>query len=120
MNNKLLKGGLIATLPLMMMLAILPGAMPTAHADDTCLPTAKQSLDGVIEINANTENGLGKKLAGIEGKFLDGKITEAEAKVTQYQDKVSTLLTRDKITDETAEDLIDILDAFTDCIGLTQ
>ena len=101
MNKKLLKGGLVATLPIMMMLAIVPTAMPTAHADpphtgtpSECLATANNALDILVpEIKQNIADGLTKKLAGIEGKFLDDtdKTDEFEDKVQQYRDKGGTL-----------------------------
>ena len=92
MNKKLLKGGLIATLPIMMMLAIVPTAMPTAHANGCLLP-AEDALDALTpeKINTPTNNGISNKLDKAQDKFLDGKISDVIQKIQDARDKVTTL-----------------------------
>ena len=117
--NKLLKGGIIATLPILMMIAITPTVIPEAHAND-CVGSADGALDALVpvEINQRTADGILKKLEQAESKFLDGKSTDADDKIQDAKNKVQKLFDRKKITADTKNTLNTIVDTFENCLGL--
>ena len=116
--NKLLKGGIIATLPILMMIAITPTVIPEAHANG-CVSTADGALGALVpgEINQRTADGILKKLEQAESKVLL-KPTDAEQKIQDAKNKVQQLFDRNKITEDTKNTLNTIVDDFETCLGL--